>query len=139
MDNMIDPSEAGWKPFTQAGFVGLVGPLWTRREAASWTYGLVVEDRHLNESRTLHGGMLTTLVDEALSLIVWEAIERRPCATIQLDMQFVGAVRAGAFIEVRGRVTRQTTSLVFMQGAATVDGAEIGTAIGMWKILRTRE
>jgi len=40
MDNMIDPSEAGWKPFTQPGFVGLVGPLEFVQPIASAAFDL---------------------------------------------------------------------------------------------------
>ena len=56
---MSDPVHEGWKPRTLPGFMGLVGPLWTKRQGASWNYGIVAEERHTNPAGIVHGGMLT--------------------------------------------------------------------------------
>jgi len=130
-----DPAREGWKPRTLAGFFGLVGPLWTRREDAGWAYAFVAEDRHTNPAGAVHGGMLTTLLDHALSAIAWEASERRPCVTIQLDVQFLAAVHPGQFVVARGRIVRKTGSLVFMQGSLHVEGAEVAAASMILKVL----
>jgi acyl-coenzyme A thioesterase PaaI-like protein len=78
--------------------------------------------------------MLTTLLDHALSAIAWEANERKPCVTVQFDVQFVAPAHPGDFIEARGRVVRQSSSLVFLQGGPTVRSAEIATASAILKI-----
>ena len=80
-----DPSLDGWNPRSLDGFFGLVGPLWTRKEEGTWAYGFMAEPRHTNPAGVVHGGMLVTLIDHALSAIAWEANERRPCVTVQLD------------------------------------------------------
>ena len=36
---MTDPALDGWKARTLPGFIGVVGPLWTRREGDRWAYG----------------------------------------------------------------------------------------------------
>lgn len=126
---------AGWRPRTLAGFAGLVGPLWTRQEDAGWAYGLLAGAQHTNPAGVVHGGLLTTLIDHALSAIAWEAMSRRACVTVQLDAQFLSGVRPGQFIEARGRVVRAASSLVFMQGALVVEGAEVLTASAVLKVL----
>ncbi|MCC7273609.1 MAG: PaaI family thioesterase [Alphaproteobacteria bacterium] len=131
----FDPSAQGWKQRAAHGFSELVGPFWARREDEGWAYGFVAEPKHVNPRGVVHGGMLMTLVDQALSIIVWEAAQRRSCATIQLDTHFVAAVKPGDFVEARGKVVRQTRSLVFIHGALSVGGREVMTAMGVWKIL----
>ncbi len=129
------PAESGWRQRDLPGFAGLVGPLWTRKEDAGWAYGVLATARHLNPAGLVHGGMLTTLIDHALSAIGWEAIGRRACVTVQLDTQFVAAAREGQFLEARGRVVRATSSLVFMQGQVRVAGTEIVSASAVLKVI----
>ncbi|MGE0714286.1 MAG: PaaI family thioesterase [Alphaproteobacteria bacterium] len=131
----FDPSAHGWKQRNVRGFSELVGPFWTRRDEQGWAYGFLAGDRHVNPSGVVHGGMLMTLADQALSITVWEAAERRPCVTVQLDTHFLSPVRPGDFVEARARVVRRTRSMVFVDGALAVNGDTVLTAMGVWKIL----
>jgi uncharacterized protein (TIGR00369 family) len=114
MTSMLDPAHEGWKPRTPPGFIGLVGPLWTKRQGASWSYGILAEEKHTNPAGIVHGGLLTTLLDHALSTIAWEANERSSCITVALDVHFLAAARPGDLIAASGRIVRQTSSLIFM-------------------------
>lgn len=125
----------GWRERALPGYIGLIGPLWTRKEAPGWAYGLLVTPAHLNPAGVAHGGLLTSLLDHALSTIAWEALERRLCVTVQLDTQFLAAATAGQFVEVRAEVVQITSSLVFMQGRASIEGAVIATASAILKQL----
>ena len=131
---MEDPALEGWKPRTLTGFFDLVGPLWTRKEGGAWAYGIMAEDKHTNPAGMVHGGMLTTLLDHALSAIAWEANERRPCITVALDIHFLAPARPGQFIAARGRIQSGDDMAFFMQGNLTVDGGEIATASAILKI-----
>lgn len=128
----------GWKPHELPGFMGLAGPLWSRREGDDWAYGLQVQSQHLNPARLLHGGALLTLMDHALSTIAWQAAGRQPCLTLQLDSHFLASVGEGAFVEVRARITRRTRSLLFLQGLASVDGAPVLQAQAIMKAVEQR-
>ncbi|OZI16375.1 phenylacetic acid degradation protein [Bordetella genomosp. 7] len=123
----------GWAPRTGKGFSQLVGPLWTRREADGWAYGLLASDAHANPAGLVHGGLIATLLDHALSTIAWDAMARQPCVTVQLDTHYLAAARPGQFLAVRGRVMRKTSSLVFMQGELQADGEIIASAQAMLK------
>jgi uncharacterized protein (TIGR00369 family) len=129
------PASNGWRPRELPGFVGLVGPLWTRKEDAGWAYGVLATAQHLNPAGLVHGGMLATLIDHALSAIAWEAVQRRACVTVQLDTQFISAAREGQFLEARGRVVRASSTLVFMQGQVCVGRTEIVNASAVLKVL----
>jgi uncharacterized protein (TIGR00369 family) len=131
-----DPSLSGWKTRPLEGLFDSVGPLWARKEEDVWAYGIVADKRHTNSKGVVHGGMLAALADHALSAIAWQAVDRRPCVTIQLGMQFIAAVQPGRLVEARGRVVRRTSSLVFMEGSLSVDGAEVATASAVLKIVK---
>lgn len=125
----------GWRPRIVPGLIGLVGPLYTRQEAGGWAYALLPSTAHLNPAGLVHGGLLATLADHALSAIAWQASGRVPCVTVQLDTQFLAAAQAGQLLEARGRVLRATGSLVFLQGAISVAGEEVLSASAIVKRL----
>lgn len=126
----------GWREKSLPGFAGLIGPLWVRKEAQGWAYGLLAGEQHLNPAGVVHGGMLTALLDHGLSAIAWEALGRRACVTVQLDTHFLMAARAGQFLEVRGRVVRAASSLVFMDGELSVAGNAVATGVAVLKALK---
>ncbi len=140
MTNAIafDPASQGWKTLKSKGFFAEVGPLWSRRQGDSWEYGLLVEPRHENGVGVVHGGMLVTLLDQAVSLVAWAANEQQPCTTIHLDTHFVAPSVAGDFIVARGEVARKTSSLIFLRGTLSVNEKQIMYGQGIMKILRTK-
>lgn len=125
----------GWHCKTLPGFAGLIGPLWVRKEAQAWAYGLLATADHLNPTGVVHGGLLTALLDHGLSAIAWQALDRRPCVTVQLDTHFLAPARAGQFLEVRGQLLRATSSLVFMRGELSVAGNVVATGAAVLKVL----
>ena len=136
--NTFDPAEQRWKTLKSKGFFAEVGPLWSRRLNEGWEYGLLVEPRHENGVGVVHGGMLVTLLDQAISLVAWAANEQQPCTTIHLDTHFVAPSVAGDFIVARGEVVRKTSSLIFLRGALSVNDKQIMYGQGIMKILLTK-
>lgn len=128
----------GWRQKALPGFAGLIGPLWARQEQDAWTYGVLATDQHLNPAGVVHGGLLTALLDHGLSAIAWEALGRKACVTVQLDTHFLAVARAGQFLQVRGRVERVTSSLVFVRGEVSVGGEVVATGVGVLKVLSGR-
>ena len=105
-----------WREHSLAGLMGTLGPLLTRREGETWAYGLNIDERHLNQAGMVHGGTLTTLMDQALSALAWEKSGKRPCVTVQLNMNFLQPGRVGDTLVARGRVTHQSGSMLFLDG-----------------------
>ena len=87
-----------------------------RRVDGSWRYGLPTAPDHGNNNGVVHGGVLMAFADHGLSFLAWEAADRAPCTTIQLNTHFLDAIMPGEFIELRGEVTRRTRGLVFVRG-----------------------
>jgi hypothetical protein len=50
-------------------------------------------------------------------------------------MQFVGAGRIGAFIELEGELVQKTASMVFMRGLLRSGRRAVASCQGSWKIL----
>jgi uncharacterized protein (TIGR00369 family) len=134
----FDPEANGWSRLEEPGYASLVGPLWERIEGDRALYALVMTPAHLNRNGTIHGGVILGLVDHALGHISGRATGGLKQATVQLDMQFVAAPRAGDFVVAHGTVVRRTRSLMFMRAEVMVGSRTIATASGMWKILGVR-
>ena len=130
-----EPPSPPWKPLTLPGYMGLSGPLWACREGDGWVYALHIEDKHLNPAQMAHGGAITTLLDHVLSTVAWEHCQRRACVTVQLNTQFISALRPGQWALCRGQVRQQTGSLLFMHGEVLAAGALVATAQAVMKRL----
>ena len=136
----FDPAAAGWEPYAHddTGFIGLVGPLWSRPKGDSVEYAFMAQPKHHNRRGVVQGGMLMTFADRSMGMTCWYANERQPQATVQLDMHFIDAVQVGDFVEAKCTVVRRTRSLVFMSGELVVGERVVATAKGVWKTLGKR-
>jgi uncharacterized protein (TIGR00369 family) len=128
---VFDPARAGWTMVKPVGFGELVGPLWRRGDGH---FGFVVEQKHLNFADIVHGGMLTTLADQAMGMTAQRVTGGKPHATIELNIHFVGAVRLKEFVEAHCEVVRATRAIIFMQCKLLVGARAVANATGIWKI-----
>ena len=126
---------AGWEPYPDDGFIGLVGPFWRRPHGEGYRYAFLAERKHHNRRGVVQGGMLMTFADRAMGMTCWYANGQVPQATVQLDMHFVDAVQIGEFVEAKCEVVRRTRSVIFMQGELVVGTRVVATAKGIWKTL----
>jgi acyl-coenzyme A thioesterase PaaI-like protein len=137
-----DAAAEGWRAMPAAALPSGIGIPWSRRVEGIWHYGLLTGDDHGNPNGVVHGGVLMAFADHGLSMLVWEAAERAPCTTIQLNTHFLDAIRPGEFIELRGEVTRRTRGLVFVRGVIGVRGKDnerdVGAVDGIWRVLGPR-
>jgi acyl-coenzyme A thioesterase PaaI-like protein len=121
---------------------GGLGIPWSKTVDGQRVYGLLTGPDHANLNGVVHGGVLMAFADHGLSFLAWEAAERAPCTTIQLNTHFLDAIEPGAFIVLRGEVTRRTRGLVFVRGvvaARDADGLrDVGAMDGIWRVLRSR-
>jgi len=134
----FDPAAAGWERYRDEGFIGLVGPFWTRRSGDIHLYAFLAEPKHHNRRGVVQGGMLMTFADRSMGMTCWYANGRRPQATVQLDVHFVDAVQIGEFVEAKCEVVRRTRALVFMNAELVVGTRVVATAKGVWKTLGER-
>jgi uncharacterized protein (TIGR00369 family) len=94
-----------------------------------------VGEKHLNPNGIVHGGMLMTLADQALGIMVWRSIDQKPCATITLNCNFLAPAKLGDWLEARAEITRRGRSVVFVGGRIQCGDRVLLTAEGIWKVL----
>ena len=105
----FDPAAAGWEPYGDDGFIGLVGPFWSRKAGDGYEYAFLAEPKHHNRRNVVQGGMLMTFADRSMGMTCWYANDRVRQTTVQLDMHFVDAVQIGEFVEAKCRVVRRSS------------------------------
>lgn len=133
-------AEQGWKMQPMPGHMGAIGPIWMQaREDGLWRYGLLIEDKHLNPAKIVHGGVLLTLADHAMSSVAWLHRQRQPCVTVQLDSQFIGPARAGDFVVCEAHISHGTRSMMFMRAELFVKDQLVLTGQGIMKMLPPSE
>ena len=124
----------GFEPYDSPGpFLEHIGPVHVRSADGDLTFGLLVEERHLNHRGTVQGGLLSTFADFVLGrAIEADADDDKDRATVSLTVDFLKPANPGDWVEGRGRVDRVGGTLAFADCALTVDGTEIIRARGVW-------
>jgi uncharacterized protein (TIGR00369 family) len=108
-------------------FVDLVGG-----ELEEWREGYVrlaldLKPHHTNPNGVMHGGVVTTLMDEALGGVIasvrgMEVMMAAPHTTVEMNASFLAACRPGDRIVVEGRVLRLGRTVAFGEAEAHRDG-----------------
>ncbi len=120
------------------GFNRYIGPLFRLPDSeggALKRFVFAVEDKHMNGSGSVHGGMLMSFLDTAMSRTARLDIGAKSCSTVSLNCDFVGPGKLGDLIEARVRVTRRTRSMAFLSAELVAGDHAIAVATGLWKII----
>jgi uncharacterized protein (TIGR00369 family) len=107
---------AGFKVLQRGSsrFLSSLGPLYANGHGSGVVIGLRIEERHLNTRGVAHGGMLVTLADSALGIVI--AMSRtppQPMVTVNLSADFADVARAGDWVEARVDVQKMGKRLAF--------------------------
>jgi uncharacterized protein (TIGR00369 family) len=120
------------------GFNSYIGPLYRLPDAeggAVKRFVFAVEDKHMNGSGALHGGMLMTFADVAMSRTARVISDGRSCSTVSLNCDFVGPGKLGETVEARVRVTRKARTMVFLSAELVAAERILLVATGLWKVV----
>jgi uncharacterized protein (TIGR00369 family) len=88
---------------------------------------LAVEDRHTNPNGVLHGGVITTLMDEAAGGVIAalrgvDVMIAAPHSTVDMTASFMAALRPGDTLVVEARPVKVGRSVAFVETTATKRG-----------------
>lgn len=126
-------AKEGWELMSDGGFIGLVGPFLIKREEGGLCFRFPTRGKHRNRNGVLQGGALMTFIDRALGATARTLTGAAHTATVQLNLNFVDAVRIGDLVQVRPILVRATKQLIFMSGTFHVEDRIVATANGVWK------
>jgi uncharacterized protein (TIGR00369 family) len=123
------------------GFNHFVGPIYrlsVDADGMGGRFGFIAEQKHMNSAGSVHGGMLMTFADVAMSQVTRLGVPRdtapKSGGTVSLTADFVGPARLGELIEAKVRVTRRTRTIAFMSADIFCGDRPILVATGLWKI-----
>ena len=114
-------------------------PIFSRRTDRAVVIGLRAADPHLNSRGLVHGGLLTTLADNAMGLSCALHIEGGPrLLTVNLSIDFVSVAERGQWIEIETTFVKPGRSICFAQAFVTADGATCARANGVFRVVQPR-
>jgi len=127
------PPEA--QSVSRGGFNLHAGPVWRLpSDGEVRRFALVVADKHMNSSGSLHGGLIMTFADVAMSQTARAASGAPATSTVSMTCDFVGPGKLGDILEARVRVTRLTRTMVFLAADIAAGERAVAVATGLWKI-----
>jgi len=127
-----------WREMKIDGFMTLIGPLLRTKDAdQQYRYALQTNESHKNHLGIIHGGVLTSLLDQVIAITAWNAADRQPTVTVQMETRFLGVARAGDFLTLQPSIRQATRSLVFVDADITCDDRLVASASAVMKISKT--
>jgi acyl-coenzyme A thioesterase 13 len=109
--------------FAPSPFVQMIGARFEEWREGYVRMSLVVEEKHTNPNGVMHGGVLTTLMDETLGAVIasvrgMDVMRAAPHATVEMNVSFLTGARPGEEIVVEGRALKVGRSVAFGEAEA---------------------
>lgn len=114
------------------------GPVFHKVDGDRFWQGFRALPRHCNGVGIVHGGWLSSFADGLLAMSVWREAKARS-VTLRLNVDFLGMVRPGEWVEGTAHVTRATRSLAFARAEVTCAERKVLTAEGVFKLMHRRD
>lgn len=142
----MSPSRQGSDPLVGFGpdlrsspFLDLLGGLQQRttrtEHGVTISIGLTAASQHCNSRGTVHGGVLSALLDVALGRNAAASFEPPAMlTTVSLTTHFMSAARAGQWLQADAHVTRRGSSLCFAHGTLAAEGQVITEATAVFRV-----
>ena len=134
----FDPAAAGWEPYGDDGFIGLVGPFWARPSGDSYLYAFKAEPKHHNRRGVVHGGMLMAFADTAFGHAVSMHRKDHYWVTVRLVTDFLSAAKLGDWVEGTAEVMGIEDDIYTVKGRIWCGDRTIMTGTGVFKTLGKR-
>jgi len=108
-------------------FLALVGATIEEAREGYARLSLKLEQKHTNPNGVMHGGVVTTLLDEALAIAVGaargvDAVRAQPHTAIEMNASFLAAAREGDELVVEGTLLKSGRTVFFGEAEARKRG-----------------
>ncbi|BAT61027.1 thioesterase superfamily protein [Variibacter gotjawalensis] len=112
-------------------------PIYAKRNADSVHLGLRLAEAHTNSRGFAHGGLISTLADNAMGLSCGLALGGNTrLVTVSLNVDFIGAAKPGQWLEIAPTVIRAGSTLCFVQALITADGEICARASATFRTIK---
>ncbi|CAM3004702.1 PaaI family thioesterase [Paenibacillus sediminis] len=119
----------------QPTFWGYLGCKMESMDENGVVISLDAKQHHLNLMKIVHGGVLSSLMDNAMGLAVMMLRPGEPTVTSNLNIHFLAPAKEGRLI-VKGEVLHQTRRSLTTQARIETSGGElIALGTGLFRIL----
>ena len=133
------------KELPRSALMDLIGGQLDAWEEGRVVMSIKLEDRHMNPGGVLHGGVLTTLMDEATAHAIvtvrgLKVMAEAPHATVEMNVSFLSGARPGDELQCEARALRVGSSVAFTEAEVRRRGRDDLVAKGRFTyvILRSR-
>ena len=104
-------------------FLELVGATVEEARDGYARLALTLEHKHTNPNSVMHGGVVTTLLDETLAIAVavtrgLDAVREQPHTAIEMNTSFMAAAVEGDELIVEGRLLKSGRTVYFGEAEA---------------------
>ncbi len=97
--------------------------------------GLVPADTHCNSRGTVHGGVISALLDVALGRNAAASFDPPAMlTTVSLTTHFIAAAQPGHWLQADATVTRRASTLCFAHGSVKSDDRVIAEATAVFRV-----
>jgi len=115
---------------SQSAFVSLIGGRQEEFSEGMVRLSLVLTEEHTNPNGVMHGGVITTLMDEAVGGVIAsvrgiDVMRAAPHSTVEMNVSFISSARPGDTIVVEATALKVGRSAAFGEAVASrgSDGA----------------
>lgn len=110
-------------------------PLFSRQSEDTFSLGFDAAENHCNSRGFVHGGLLSSLADNAMGLsCVLQHGGPKGLVTLNLNVDFLGVVSTGQWVEVRARPTKIGRTVDFTECRIFADGRIAARASATFKV-----
>ncbi|MDE2364519.1 MAG: PaaI family thioesterase [Hyphomicrobiales bacterium] len=114
-------------------------PIYSRRTERAVIIGLWADTPHLNSRGLVHGGLMTTLADNAMGLSCALHLESGPrLLTANLNIDFLSVAEAGRWIAVETTFVKPGRTMCFAQAFISADGEICARANAVFRVAQPR-
>jgi uncharacterized protein (TIGR00369 family) len=115
-------------------------PIYSKRIADVVVIGLRLAAPHTNSRGLAHGGLITSLADNAMGLCCGlKLLDGARLLTVSLSIDFIGSAQVGHWLAVETDLIKAGGTLCFAQCLVTADGVTCARANGTFHVVRKKE
>lgn len=120
----------------ESPFIQLVGPFYQKQVDGRFRLALRAEERHCNMRGDIHGGVISTMADIALGYnIAFSRDPAIPAVTANLNVDYLGRVSRGDWLEVTTEIQKLGKRLAFASCVFNVGPTIVAKASGVFSTL----